>query len=200
MESLNESTTMNVQPTDSAAVNKLIADIQSSDDDIRGAAWQGAASFGAPAVKPLAGVMAQPDFEIARAAKRALWKIVRHAGRPKAGKERKAVQAELLSLLQTAPVPVRREAIWMLSEIGDADAVEPLAVLLMDVDVREDARCALERIPNSKATRALEMALKTVPENFRSAVVNSLRVRGCKVEDYPSQKLVPTRPTTVEAK
>ena len=182
---------------DTAAVDKFVADLQSSDDAVRGAAWQGAATLGAPAVKPVACVMTHPQFEIARAAKRALWKIVRHAGRPKPGKERKAVQTELLSLLQSAPVPVRREAVVMLSEIGDDAAVEPLAALFTDADLREDARCALEWIPGSKTTRALEKMLKTVPENFRPAVANSLRTRGRKVAGYPSQKLVPTKPTTV---
>ena len=182
---------------DGAAVEKLIADLQSADAAVRGAAWQSAATFGAPAVKPLAGVMAHSDFEIARAAKRALWRIVRHANRPKAGKEREAVQTELITLLSSAPVPVRREVVWMLSEIGDSSAVAPLAGLLPDLALREDARCALERIPGTKAMHALEQALRTGPEDFRPALANSLRVRGRSVTGYPSQKLVPTKPTTV---
>ena len=184
---------------DDAAVTKLIADLQSSDDAIRGATWQGAATLGAPAVKPLTSVMNHPQFEVARSAKRALWTIVRHAARPKAGQERKAVQSELLALLQTAPASVRRELLWMLSEIGDPAVIAPLAALLTEADLREDARCALERIPGAKATRALEQALHTVPENFRPAIANSLRVRGRKVASYPSQKLTPTKPTTVVA-
>ena len=182
-----------------AAVTKLIADLQSSDDAVRGAAWQGAATTGAPAVKPLAGLMNHPQFETARAAKRALWSIVRHAARPKAGSERKAVQSELLALLPSAPVSVRRELVWMLSEIGDTAVIEPLAALLAEADSGEAARCALERIPGGKATRALAQALRTVPENFRPAIANSLRVRGRKVASYPSQKLTPTKPTTVVA-
>ena len=184
---------------DDAAVTKLIADLQSSDDAVRGAAWQGAATLGAPAVKPLAGVMNHPQFETARAAKRAMWTIVRHAARLKAGQERKAVQGELLAWLQTAPASVRRELVWMLSEVGDTAVIEPLAALLTEADLREDARCALERIPGAKATRALEQALQTVPENFRPAIANSLRVRGRKVVSYPAQKLTPTKPTTVVA-
>jgi len=37
-------------------------------------------------------------------------------------------------------VAVRREVLWMLSEIGDGDAIAPMAALLTDKDVREDAR------------------------------------------------------------
>ena len=191
---------MKVQPTNSASVNKLVADLQTSDDAIRGAAWQGAAPLGSAAVKPLASLMTHEDFEIARAAKRGLWKMVRHVSGREATKERKAVQTELLSLLETAPVAVRREAAWMLSEIGDSHTVEPLASLLTDREVREVGRCALERIPSSKAVRALEKALKIAPEDFRPALANSLRVRGRNVKSYPSQKLVPTKQIDVGAK
>ena len=185
---------------DSMSIDKLITDLQSADDAIRGAAWQGAATSGAAAVKPLAGLMAHQDFEIARAAKRALWMIVRYVGRPKAEEEGKAVQVELIFVLHTAPASVRRDVVWMLSEIGDEMAIQPLAALLTEAEVREDARCALERIPSSKAVRALEQALKTGPEEFRPALANSLRVRGRKVAGYPSLKLVPTNQTTVGAK
>jgi HEAT repeat protein len=75
-----------------------------------------------------------------------------------------------------------------------------LAALLTDANVREAARCALERIPTSKAVRALENALEAGPEDFRAAVANSLRVRGHKVAGYPTQKLIPTKQTAVEAK
>ncbi len=192
---------MNAQPIgpDNTVVT-LIANLSSPDDAIRGAAWQGAAGFGSLAVQPLAELMAHPDFEIARSAKRALWKIVRHAGRPKAEKERKAVQAELVKLLESSPDMVRSEAAWMLSEIGDSRVVQSIARLLDDVPVREAARCVLERIPGVKAIRALEQAMKSAPEEFRPALANSLRARGRKITDYPSQKLQPTRKTSVEAK
>lgn len=185
---------------DATTVNSLIAAIQSTDETVRGAAWQGAAPLGAPAVQPLAELMSHSDFEIARAAKRALWKIVRHAGRPKANQERKAVQAELVSLLESAPLPVRREVIWMLSEIGDASVVKSVAAWLQKPEACEDARCALERIPGSSATRELEKALKTSPDKCRPALAHSLRVRGRKVEGYPSQKLEPAKPTSVTPK
>jgi len=189
-----------VAQADAAAVETLIAEIQSPDDKVRGAAWQGAAPLGAAAVTPLTTLIVHQDFEIARAAKRALWRIVRHAGRPGAGKERKAVQAELVALLGSAPATVGREALWMLSEIADDNVVQVIAGKLADVEVREAARCALERMPGSKATRALDKAVKTAPEDFRPALANSLRVRGHDIRGYPSQKLKPSRQTSVEPK
>ena len=136
------------------------------------------------------------DFEISRCAKRALYKIVRHAGRPGASKEAQAVEKELIPLLQSSAVPVRREVLWMLSEIGGDDAIAPMAALLTDKEVREDARCALMRLPGTKATAALKSAFDSAPEEFKFALAESLRVRGEKVTGYPSQKLVPTRATT----
>ena len=184
---------------DTAAVNGLVARIKSTDDAVRGPAWQGAGPIGAPAIAPLADVMTDADFEIARSAKRAIEKIVRHAGRPGADSERKAVQVELVALLKHAHPNVRRHAAWMLSEIGDDDAVEPLAVLLADGAVREDARCALTRVPGAKATAALKKAMDSAPEEFKFALAESLRARGEKVSGYPSKKLVPTKPTGVKA-
>lgn len=178
---------------EAVSVTDLVARIKSTDDKVRGPAWQGAGAVGAPAVKPLAALMTDPDFEISRSAKRALYKIVRHAGRPGAKKEAQAVEKELIPLLQNSAVPVRREVLWMLSEIGGDDAVAPMAALLTDKEVREDARCALMRLPGRKATAALKSAFGSASEEFKSALAESLRARGEKVSGYPSQKLVPAR-------
>jgi len=186
------------QAADSApSVDELIAKIKDKDDKVRGPAWQGAGQYGANAVKPLAAVMADPDFETARCAKRALWKIVRAVGQPGKTKLAKAVESELIPLLGNSPTNVRREVLWMLSEIGGDDAVAPMAALLADKDLREDARCALLRIPGKKATAALQQAMATAPEEFKFALADALRLRDVKVAGYPSKKLVPTKQTSV---
>ena len=60
--------------------------------------------------------LSDPDFEAARAARRALWRIVRRAGRPGAAGERSAAVSELIPLLREGqPGAVLREALWMLS-------------------------------------------------------------------------------------
>lgn len=179
------------------AVTDLVAKIKSPDDAVRGPAWQGAGPAGAAAVVPLAGVMTDANFEIARAAKRAIEKIVRYAGRPGADKERKAVETELIKLLKDPAVDVRRHALWMLSEIGDDHAVEPMAALLTDAGAREDARCALQRIPGRQSAAALRKAMGTAPEEFKYALADALRALGEKVDGYPSRKLVPTKTTSV---
>jgi HEAT repeat protein len=184
---------------DAAALNDLVAKIKSTDDAVRGPAWQGAGPAGAPAVAPLAEVMLDANFEIARSAKRAIEKIVRYAGRPGADAERQAVQSALVKLLKHTNLNVRCHAVWMLSEVGDDSAVGPMAALLGDAEAREDARCALTRVPGAAATAALKKALDSAPEEFKYALADSLRARGETVSGYPSKKLVPTKATSVKA-
>jgi HEAT repeat protein len=175
------------------SASDLVGRLKSKDDDVRGDAWQNAGPAGAAAVGPVAALWTDPDFEVARSAKRAVWNIVHYAGRPGAAKEGKAVEAALLPLVGHSATAVRRETVWMLSEIGGNDSVEPLAGLLSDREVRDDARCALERLPGNRAVKALQGALKTAPEEFRYALAESLRKRGEKVQGYPSRKLVPKK-------
>ena len=175
-------------------VNRLIAKIESSDAETRTKAWQSAGDVGAPAVQSLALVMTDDDLEVARAAKRAMWKIVRHTGRPGAVNAKQKVVAKLCGLLGAdQPVSVRREVVWMLSEIGGMRAIRPLAELLSDKNLREDARGALERIPIARAVQALKAGFEVAPEDFKPNLAQSLRKRGVKVEGYPCVKLVPKK-------
>jgi HEAT repeat protein len=181
------------------AVDKLIGKIKDDSDKVRTEGWLGAGEVGAPAVKPLAEVMTDDDMEVARAAKRALWKIVRHTGRPRAAGAKRAVEAKLVELLgDDQPVSVRREVLWMLSEIGTFKAVKPIAGLLSNKRLREDARMVLERIPSPGAVKALKAGLKAAPEDFKLNIAQSLRKRGADVPGLPCMKLVPTKKTNVK--
>jgi HEAT repeat protein len=181
------------------SVDELLAGIKSDSPEKRTQAWQSAGQIGAPAVKPLAKVMTDDNLEVARAAKRALWQIVRYTGRPGANREKRAVEAELIELLGgETPVAVKREVLWMLSEIGSRRSIETVAELMKNEDLREDARMALERIPNRRAVAALKAAFEAAPENFKSNLAQSLRKRGEEVTGYPCQKLVPTKKTDVK--
>jgi len=180
-------------------VAELIVKIKDSDAEVRSKAWLGAGEVGAAAVTELAAVMTDKDLEVARAAKRGLWKIVRHTGRPGADRERNAVARKLAGLLgdETA-VAVRREALWMLSEIGEKNAIEPIAELLGDKELREDARQALERIPGKGSLAALKAGFEAVPKEFKPNIAQSLRKLGVRVKGYECVKLVPTKQTTVK--
>lgn len=174
-------------------VGELIAAIQSTDDAVRGKALQSSATAGSRAVPLLGALLTHTHFEVARSARRALYRIVRHAGRPGAEIESKAVSGELVRLLANDSVTIRREALWLLSEIGDESAIAPMADQLKDAALREDARCALMRLPGKKATDALQSAFADAPEDFKFALAESLRARGVRVEGYPSAKRRPAR-------
>ncbi len=183
-------------------LDALIAAIKGDDPKVRCAAWQQAGELGADAVKPLAKVMTDGDVEIARAAKRGLWVVVRHVGRPGAGREKRAVVAQLCDLVGAdQDDPIRREALWMLSEIGDDNAIATIREIpdvLDNQNIREDARCAVQRIPTNAAIWALEDGLEAAPEEIKPALAAALRARGVRVAGYPTAKLKPTKQTEVE--
>jgi len=184
-----------------AAKTRLLTALKSGDPDERGDAWQNAGPIGAVAIKPLARVMAESELEVSRSARRAMWKIVRYAGSPATGSDRQQAQvvARLTELLSNdQPDAVRREVLWMLSELAGDEAVDPIAALLDNETLREDARLVLDRIPGDKSLRALKQALKTVPADFKINIAQSLRHRGVEVPGLPCQKLVPTKRTNVK--
>lgn len=185
-------------------LEELIAKIKDSDASVRAAAWPTAGRHGAAAVKPLAAIFTHQDIEVARAAKRGLWALVRHVGRPGAEKQRKPVVAELCGLLgENQPDTVRREVLWMLSEIGGDEtvaAIRDIPGILDNTAIREDARCTVERIPGRAAVDALIEGLEAASYDFQVALAESIRKRGVDVDRkrYPSQKLVPTKKTEVQ--
>ena len=184
-------------------LDKLLAAIKSDDVETRANAVLAAGPIGAKAIKPLAKIVASGDLEVGRAAKRAIWKIVRCVGAPGV-EEKKAVVTELIDLIAAnQPASVRREAFWMLSEIGSNEILDPIGEmpgLMEDKEMREHARCCVERIPTEAAIDLLEEGLEDAPEDFKNAIAQSLRARGVKVstDKYPCQKLVPTKQTKVK--
>jgi len=176
-------------------VTELVQSLRSDDANIRTGAWLRAGEVGAPAIAPLAGLMVQGELETSRAAKRGLWKIVRTAGAPGTPEQEKrgVVEGLVVLLKDKHEVAVRREVIWMLSEIADGKVSKSIGLLLTDEELREDARCALERIPGPESLAILRGALDEVPNDFKMNIVQSLRARGVEVSGYPCQKLVPTK-------
>jgi len=178
---------------------ELIASIKGSDEKKRGEAWQQAGEVGSAAVKPLAALVVGTELEVGRAAKRAIWQIVRHAGRPGADSERQSVVTELLAVLdEDRPPLLRREVMWMLSELAGDEAVPALANRLTDPELREDARMTLQRIPGQASLAALKAALAGAPADFRPNLAQSLRQRGVEVAGVPCMKLVPVKKTRVQ--
>ena len=180
-------------------VDILTEKIKSEKDTDRAAARDGAGPVGAKAVLPLAWIAATGELEVARAANRAIQNIVYYTGRPGAEDEAKAVVPELLKLLDDDyPLQLRRDALWMIWQIAGEEAVEPVAALLADAELNEDARMTLERLPGDKATAALKKALSAAAEADKPALAYSLRIRGVETPGVPDTRLVPTKETAVK--
>ena len=176
----------------------LVEQIQSTNHDARAAARDAAGQVGAPAIAPLAGIAMEGEFEIARAANRAMQNVVYHAGRPGAAEEAAAVAAELIALISDEPpMQFRRDVLWMTWQIAGAEAVDPVAALLQHEQLREDAVMCLEGLPVDEAVEALKAGLEAAPDDFKPAVAHALRKRGVEVPDVPDLRLVPTRETDV---
>ncbi|MGH9338742.1 MAG: hypothetical protein ACRD1R_03940 [Acidobacteriota bacterium] len=159
---------------------ELLSRIQSDDPDVRTEAWLAAGDVGTAAIEPLSALAVQGKMEVGRAARRGIWKIVRRAATPEArDQERSAVAKELHALLaDSAYAALHRDFIWMLSEIGTDSDAETIGALLSNPELREDARCALERIPGEKSVAALKAALEAAPDDFKPSIIQSLRARG----------------------
>lgn len=185
--------------SDDLTLQALLEGLKQPDPEVRTGTWRRAPEVGAPAVQPLVELMGHENSEIARAAKRGLWHMVRHAGRPGAEEERAALETELDRMIQVEQaVAVLRELLWMVSEIGTDRSVPTIAALLSREDTREDAKMALERIPGDRSLEALKQAIQSAPEGSRPSIAHSLRVRGVEVSGYPSKKLQPSKKTEVQ--
>jgi hypothetical protein len=91
----------------------------------------------------------------------------------------------------------------MLSEIGGDEAVQAfrdIPEILENAELREDVRCAVQRIPTPFARDTLVEGLEAAPEDFKLAMAQACRARGVDVDQtrYPCQKLVPTKQTDVK--
>jgi hypothetical protein len=187
-------------PNGTSSASDLISHLGSPDDAVRGPAWQQEArSAGAAAVGGLVEAMHSGDMETARAAKRALWNLVDYSGRPGAEGERKAVVVAVREMLNAgkANTGTLRELLWMLSTIGEGDVVPSIAAFLEREDLREDARCVLQRFAGPRATEALRLALSKASGEFAHALADALRVRGEVLHEFPSRRLVPVKQTSV---
>jgi hypothetical protein len=183
-----------------AASDPLVARLKSAEGDTRKTALDDAARQGAGAVEAIAALLGSSDTEEIRIAKRALARIVHHAGRPGAADEAKAVEKVLLlSLARLAPPQAKREVMWLLSEIAGDDAIPAIAELLRHPDLADDARMVLQRIPGKASLQALQNGYAAADPALRKAIGESLIKRGVTVPGFASDKLKPSKTTSVKA-
>lgn len=176
-----------------AAIKELLEGLKSEEPESRRSAWLKAADAGPEALEPLARLMNSGGLEVSRAAENAMWRIVRDLGAPEVEHSIKRKLVTQLEALVTNRFPeaVRRQALWMFSEIAGATDAEAIAPLLKEPSLREDARCAIQRIPGEQSVQILWAELEEAPGDFKMNIVQSLRARGESVSGHPCQKLVP---------
>lgn len=180
----------------------LLEKLQSDDPFVRTDAWRAAGQVGAEALPDLARLVAEGELEISRAAKRAMWQIVRDAGRPGHDEARQATVAGLGEVFGEGdpPAQLKRDILWMLSElVHDAEVnVDIGTALLLDPDVGEDARAALQRVGGENAIAALQQGYEQASGSRKAAIACSLRKLGVEIDQPPCPKLKPTKETTVQ--
>lgn len=171
------------------AVGGLLANIEHGDNPTRQSAAKQAYLVGTPAIGLLAEVCGGIDSGAAKAALEALQRIVHNAARPGAGGERLAAAQQLTKLIGgDQPHSVRADALKLLGCVGGPSEVTAIADLIHVPDIREDARMALERIPDPSADVALRNCSRTVPADYRAAIDQSLRHRKIKPKDAGIRK------------
>lgn len=159
-------------------VDDLIAALTGDDNEARRVAANAAGPLGAKAIEPLGELAASKDYLVARAARWALVRVVADAGVPGADPGGEVSKA-LLKLAQPGqPAPTRREAIHLLGWSGRPENVAPIAELLMDPDIADSARMALQRIPGEAVAAALIAAAPNVDDEVKPGVFYAIARRG----------------------
>ena len=156
-----------------ADTQKLLADLQSKDKDIRFAAWRAADGSNADAIPQLGKLAGSSDPGIAKAARETLTTMTHSVGRDTSG--RGPVVAGLLKITSTEyPVPARTLAFRLLSMSAGEDSIPAIVKSLSAPDVREEAIYAVERIPGPAANRALIAAYKDAKDDFKPRILFAL--------------------------
>jgi HEAT repeat protein len=145
---------------------EFFSGIQSDNADLRYAAWSKADQMDATVIPQLMKLLVAEQPGVRKAADEALNNIVHSAGKEAGGTKCKAVIQKLLGAGADQPKWVRIVALRHLSEIGDDSVVSPVAKLLANPELQEEAVFCLERIPGKAATMALINSGTEVNEDF----------------------------------
>ena len=154
---------------------KLLADIQSDNRDVRFAAWR-AAGEASPAVIPKLGkIMGGGSPGVSKAALEALTTITHSVGKDVSTPNRDAVAQGLLGLTAASfELAVRIHAFRLLSNIAPESMAPAVAKSLTKADVQEEAAYCLERMPGEAPNREFLAAYKDVGDDFKPRILYAL--------------------------
>jgi HEAT repeat protein len=157
------------------ANEKLIADIQSDDKEVRFTAWRAAGDADASAIAELGKLVASSNPAVAKAAREAITTMVHAVGKDAGDARRGAVVKELMGLGGAGnPLAVRVLTCRLLSDIAPEAEAGAIAKWLADADVREEAIYCLERIPGESVNKVLVGAYRAAPDEFKPRILAAL--------------------------
>lgn len=167
-----------VQAANNERIEQFLTDIKSENPDTRYDAVKRAGTVGARVVPQLGDLLDSENPGIAKSACEALRTHVHGAAKNWDRRKRANVMNALIRLLENSPSKKARvEALRHLSTIGDADAVPPVAELLTNKELQEEAAYCLERIPGEESTKALLDALLQISGDFKLRILAALGYR-----------------------
>jgi HEAT repeat protein len=153
---------------------KFLADLESETPAVRFAAWRLAGEVSPAVVPKLGGLAASDRPGVAKAAREALATMTHSVGKEPSSPRRGPVVQGLMGLATDGQLPVRVHALRLLSVVAGEREVPQLAKMLADVDLREEAVYAIERIPGDASNAALVAAYKTAKDDFKPRILAAL--------------------------
>lgn len=153
---------------------QFLKDIESSNADVRFAAWRRAGEMDPQVIPALAKVMESSQPGVVRAAREAL-EVITHSVGVAGSPRRRAVIQQFLKVLESDRAEaVKTHVLRQLSLIGGDETVPVAAKFLKDPKLREEAAFCLERIPGAAADAALAGAIATAPDDFKARLLAAL--------------------------
>jgi len=146
---------------------KFIDDVRSSDAEARFAAWRAAGEQDPENIPELAKLANSTDAPVAKAAREAITTMVHSVGKEPSSPKRQAIITQLLS------VP-NGQTLRLLSLIGGDESVAPVAKLLKDPALREEAIFCIERIPGTVSEKTMIAAYAAAPDDFKPRILAAL--------------------------
>jgi len=159
-----------------AQLDELANALSEGDEPQRVVARQHLPAFGAEAIPALIPLVGQKKLAISKPARDVLMDIVNEVCTPGRDVERRKTCDLLIPMIASdQPHATRIYGLRLLAmAVPDEFDLTPIADLLTDVEYRENARVALERIGTPLARRALRSALRHADTEFTCALLASL--------------------------
>lgn len=154
--------------------NEFIKKLQDDDPEVRYNTWNSAGNLNPKAIPMIAKLLDADEPGIAKAGEGALDRMVYSCGEDLSTEKAKAVQNELLGLLDGDSRKVKVYALRMLSVVAGDEAVEKIASFTKEPAYAEEAIYCLERIPGRTAAKAIVAAAKAGTDAYKMRCIAAI--------------------------